>query len=98
MFQCEKFASCLFGGTHVEASFARDLLDRSSGVILIDEFDKANNIFRSAFCEVFDEGVFEDKNYRAQLGPALVICTSNYGSGEEIRQALGDALFRASTH
>jgi ATP-dependent Clp protease ATP-binding subunit ClpA len=93
MFHSEKFASYLFGGTHVEASFARDLLDRSSGVILIDEFDKANSIFHSAFYEVFDEGVFEDKNYRVQLGPALIICTSNYGSEEEIRQALGDALY-----
>ena len=93
MFHSEKFASYVFGGTHAEASFARDLLDRSSGVILIDEFDKANNIFHSAFYEVFDEGVFEDKNYRVQLGPALIICTSNYGSEDEIRRALGDALY-----
>lgn len=43
--------------------------------------------------EVFDQGFFEDKNYRVQLGPALIICTSNYGSEDEIRQALGDALY-----
>lgn len=92
MFHSDKFASYVFGGTHSESSFARDLLDRSSGVILIDEFDKANPVFHSAFYEVFDEGVFEDKNYRVQLGPALIICTSNYGSEDEIRQALGDAL------
>lgn len=93
MFHSDKFASYLFGGTHSEASFARDLLDRSSGVILIDEFDKANTVFHSAFYEVFDEGVFEDKNYRVQLGPALIICTSNYGSEDEIRHVLGDALY-----
>ncbi|WP_019749110.1 AAA family ATPase [Rhodococcus erythropolis] len=93
MFHSDKFASYLFGGTHTEASFARDLLDRSSGVILIDEFDKANTVFHSAFYEVFDAGVFEDKNYRVQLGPALIICTSNYGSEEDIRHALGDALY-----
>ena len=93
MFHSDKFASYVFGGTHSESSFARDLLDRSSGVILIDEFDKANSVFHSAFYEVFDEGVFEDKNYRVQLGPALIICTSNYGSEDEIRQALGDALY-----
>lgn len=92
MFHSDKFASYVFGGTHSESSFARDLLDRSSGVILIDEFDKANSVFHSAFYEVFDEGVFEDKNYRVQLGPALIICTSNYGSEDEIRKALGDAL------
>lgn len=93
MFHSDKFASYVFGGTHSESSFARDLLDRSSGVILIDEFDKANSVFHSAFYEVFDEGVFEDKNYRVRLGPALIICTSNYGSEDEIRQALGDALY-----
>ncbi|WP_282852841.1 AAA family ATPase [Gulosibacter sediminis] len=93
MFHSDKFASYVFGGTHAESSFARDLLDRSSGVILIDEFDKANSVFHSAFYELFDEGVFEDKNYRVRLGPALIICTSNYGSEDEIRKSLGEALY-----
>lgn len=93
MFHNEKFASYLFGGSHSEASFARDLLDRESGVILIDEFDKANAVFHSAFYQLFDGGVFEDKNYTVQLGPSLIICTSNYRSESEIREALGDALY-----
>jgi len=93
MFHSEKFASYVFGGEYSEASFARDLLDRSSSVILIDEFDKAASVFHSAFYETFDEGVFEDKNYRVSLGPALIICTSNYSSEEEIRGALGEALY-----
>jgi ATP-dependent Clp protease ATP-binding subunit ClpA len=93
MFHSEKFASYLFGGTHAEASFARDLLDRESGVILIDEFDKANTVFHSAFYQLFDGGQFEDKNYRVDVGPAIIICTSNYGSEGEIREALGDALY-----
>lgn len=93
MFHNDKFASYLFGGTHMENSFARDLLDRESGVILIDEFDKANSIFHSAFYQLFDGGVFEDKNYIVQVGPSLIICTSNYGTEDEIRQSLGDALY-----
>ncbi|WP_298864183.1 AAA family ATPase [uncultured Microbacterium sp.] len=93
MFQNDRFASYLFGGHHNEASFAHDLLDRESGVILIDEFDKANPIFHSAFYQLFDEGVFEDRNYRLEIGPALIICTSNYGSENQIRQTLGDALY-----
>jgi MoxR-like ATPase len=93
MFHNEKFASYLFGGKHSEASFARDLLDRESGVILIDEFDKANPVFHSAFYQLFDGGVFEDKNYKVQLGTSLIICTSNYGSEKEIQEALGDALY-----
>ncbi|MEI5582565.1 MULTISPECIES: AAA family ATPase [unclassified Agromyces] len=93
MFHSDKFASYVFGGHHSEASFARDLLDRESGVILIDEFDKANAVFHSAFYELFDGGVFEDKNYRVEVGPALIVCTSNYSSEKEIRDALGDALY-----
>ncbi|WP_434615656.1 AAA family ATPase [Arthrobacter sp. A5] len=93
MFHNEKFASYLFGGTHSEASFAHDLLDRESGVILIDEFDKANSVFHSAFYQLFDSGVFEDKNYSVQLGSSLIICTSNYSSENNIREALGDALY-----
>ncbi|BDA65733.1 AAA family ATPase [Actinomyces capricornis] len=93
MFHNDKFASYLFGGAHLEASFARDLLDRESGVILIDEFDKANSVFHSAFYQLFDSGVFEDKNYSVKLGPSLIICTSNYATEDEIRKTLGDALY-----
>lgn len=93
MFHSDQFASYVFGGRHSEPSFAHDLLDRESGVILIDEFDKANSVFHSAFYQLFDGGVFEDKNYSVEVGPALIICTSNYGTEDEIRQALGDALY-----
>lgn len=93
MFHNNTFASYLFGGKHSESSFARDLLDRESGVILIDEFDKANSVFHSAFYQLFDEGVFVDKNNNVQVGPALIICTSNYASEGEIQDAIGDALF-----
>ncbi len=94
MFHSDKFASYLFfGGTHSEASLARDLLDRESGVILIDEFDKANPVFHSAFYQLFDGGEFEDKNYSVTVGPSLIICTSNYESVTQVRDALGDALY-----
>lgn len=93
MFHNDKFASYLFGGTHSEPSFAHDLLDRESGVILIDEFDKANPVFHSAFYQFFDGGIFEDKNYIVEVGASLIICTSNYRSEKEIREALGDALY-----
>lgn len=93
MFHSDKFASYLFGGTHSETSFAHDLLDRESGVVLIDEFDKAHSVFHSAFYQLFDGGEFEDKNYKVHVGPALIICTSNYGSDREVREAVGEALY-----
>ncbi|MCW2958082.1 MAG: peptidase [Solirubrobacterales bacterium] len=93
MFHSDKFASYLFGGKHSEPSFAHDLLDRESGVILIDEFDKANPVFYSAFYQLFDGGEFEDKNYKVEVGPSLVVCTSNYRSETDVRDAVGDALY-----
>lgn len=37
--------------------------------------------------------MFQDKNYRVDVGRSLIICTSNYGSENEIRDVLGDALY-----
>lgn len=93
MFHSEKFASYLFGGSHSEPSLAKDLLDRESGVILIDEFDKANPVFHSAFYQLFDGGTFDDKNYSVNVGSALIICTSNYATDGEVQEALGEALY-----
>lgn len=92
MYHSEKFASYLFGGAHSEHSFAHDLLDRESGLILLDEFDKANVAFHSAFYQMFDDGFYEDKNYTVDLGPALIVCTTNYQSESDAISSLGDAL------
>ena len=93
MFHNEKFASYLFGGHHSENSFANELLNRESNVILLDEFDKPNPVFHSAFYQLFDEGVFEDKNYSLEIGNAVIICTSNYKSEIDVRKNLGDPIY-----
>ncbi len=93
MFQNNQFSTYLFGGAHYEKSFAKDLLDRESNVILLDEFDKAHPTFHSAFYQLFDEGIFEDQNYIVQLKKSVIICTSNYKDEAEIRKELGDAIF-----
>lgn len=93
MYQNNNFATYLFGGTNNEGSFAKDLLDRDSNVILLDEFDKANTVFHSAFYQLFDEGIYEDKNYRVNLDYAIIICTSNYKTKNEIIEHLGSAIY-----
>lgn len=93
MFQNNQFSTYLFGGAHYEKSFAKDLLDRGSNVILLDEFDKAHPTFHCAFYQLFDEGIFEDQNYIVQLKKSVIICTSNYKDDDEIRKELGDAIF-----
>lgn len=93
MFQNVQFSTYLFGGAHYEKSFAKDLLDRKSSVILLDEFDKAHTTFHSAFYQLFDEGIFEDQNYSLTLDRSVIICTSNYSSEKEIEEQLGSAIY-----
>jgi len=93
MFQNNDFVTYLFGGRHFEKSFAKDLQERETNVVLLDEFDKANTYIYSAFYQLFDEGVFEDKNYSVKIEQSIVICTSNYLSLDEVRKHLGEPIF-----
>lgn len=93
MYQNNQFGTYWFGGSYGEGSFAKDLLERDSNVILLDEFDKANPVFHSAFYQLFDEGVYEDQNYKVNLDYAIIICTSNYKTENEIKEQLGTPIF-----
>lgn len=93
MLHSEEFTSYLFGGKHNQNSFAKELLERESNVILLDEFDKPHPVFYSAFYQLFDEGVFSDKNYTLQMDNAIIICTSNFLSEAQIKEQLGDPIF-----
>lgn len=93
MYQNNEFATYLFGGNYYEGSFAKDLLDRDSNVILLDEFDKSNPVFHNAFYQLFDEGIYEERNYKVNLDNAIIICTSNYKDDKEIKENLGNAIY-----
>ncbi len=93
MFHSEEFTAYLFGGKHNQNSFAKELLERESNVILLDEFDKPDPVFFSAFYQLFDEGIYSDKNYSLRMENAIIICTSNFQSEEQIRERLGDPMF-----
>ena len=88
-----QFLTEQIGGKYNEKSFAKDLIARDSNVILLDEFDKAYSVFHSAFYQLFDEGIYEDQNYRVDVRHAIIICTSNYKSKDEIKEKLGDPIF-----
>lgn len=49
--------------------------------------------FHSAFYQLFDEEIYEDKNYRVDVRHAIIICTSNYKSKDEIKEKLGNPIF-----
>lgn len=68
-------------------------MNRKSNVIVLDEFDKCNPIFHSAFYQLFDEGIFKDKNYRVDLTNSIIICTSNYLDVSAIKQNLGEPIY-----
>lgn len=91
MFHSDNIYSYIFGD--LVFSFAKDLSNRDTNVLLLDEFDKAHPLFYRAFYEMFDEGYFEDKYYKINLDNSIILCTSNYGSEKEIKEHLGPALF-----
>lgn len=97
MMQTNSLADYMFGTKPNERSLTKDLLERSSNVIVFDEFDKTNPMFHSAFYQAFDEGIFEDRNYRVDLSRSVILCTSNYRNVNEIRAHLGDALYSRIT-
>lgn len=93
MMQTVEAYNYIFGDTHNRGSFARDLLNRETNVVLIDEFDKVNKSLYNAFYEAFDEGRYSDTNYDVNLQNTIFLCTSNFKSENEIKETLGPAMF-----
>ena len=93
MYQNNESANYIFGGRYNEKSFAQDLLARETNVLLFDEFDKALSVFHSAFYQLFDEGIYEDHNYKVVVNKAIIMCTSNYKTIDEIKEYLGLPIY-----
>lgn len=83
----------IFGADHGEDSLARELIRRSSNVILLDEFDKVSSAFYNAFYQMFDEGTFVDANYSVDVSKCIIICTTNYRTEEEAEKYLGTPIY-----
>ena len=41
---------------------------------------------------MFDEGIFEDRNYKVELRRSIIICTSNFKSEKDIKDKLGEPI------
>lgn len=83
----------IFGADHGEDSLARELIRRSSNIILLDEFDKVSPAFYNAFYQMFDEGTFVDANYSVDVSKCIFICTTNYRTEEEAEKYLGTPIY-----
>ena len=55
---------------------------RKSGSILLDNPH-----------QLFDEGIFEDQNYKVDVRHAIIICTSNYQTKDEVKEQLGNPIY-----
>lgn len=93
MLRSDEFSSFFLGGKHNQNSLAKELLERESNIILFDKFDKPHPVFHSAFYQLFDEGIYVDRNFTVKMKDSVIICTSNYMSEKEIRSALGEPIF-----
>lgn len=93
MFQSSSYLDYLSGSEHNNKSFSRDLLNRKTNIVLLDEFDKTSYSIVSLFYQAFDEGIFSDLNYDVNLNDLVFICTTNFLSEKEIRNSLGDPMF-----
>ena len=83
----------IFGADHGEDSLARELIRRSSNIILLDEFDKVSPAFYNAFYQMFDEGTFVDATYSVDVSKCIIICTTNYRTEEEAEKYLGTPIY-----
>lgn len=77
---------------HTEASFSKALMNRTSNLILLDEFALAHPLIQTAFFQLFDEGIYTDSNYTVDMRNSIIICTSNLLSVEEMHQQMDGAL------
>ncbi|HBE8382220.1 TPA: ATP-dependent Clp protease ATP-binding subunit, partial [Staphylococcus aureus] len=93
MMQNDESFNYIFGDEHAKVSLSKDLVDRETNVVLIDEFDKVLPIYYNVFYQMFDEGIIEDANYKVDVSNCIFILTSNFNSIEEAIVNIGEPVF-----
>ena len=93
MFQNVSSENYLFGNHPNRTSIGFELLERESNLVFLDEFDKLNNYFYPVFYTLFDNTLFEDTTYRADISGLVIFLTSNYRNTEEMQKHLGFPIF-----
>lgn len=93
MMQTNEASNYIFGDQHSKSSFAKDLLQRESNIVLLDEFDKVHPNFYNAFYEIFDEAKFTDLNYTVDVKNCLFILTSNFKDQKETVEKIGMPIY-----
>lgn len=93
MFKNQNYSDYFFGEKPNRKSLGYELLERESNLVFFDELDKCPEYFFSAFYTLFDNIIFKDATYDANIEGLFIVATSNYKSPEEIRENLGLPIF-----
>lgn len=93
MFQNSTYTDYFFGDKPNRRSMGYELLERTSNLIFLDEIDKCNELFYSAFYTLFDSTIFKDSSYEVDTSKMIIILTSNYQNERDIATNLGLPIY-----
>lgn len=93
MFKNDTYSDYFFGERPNRRTLGYDLLERKSNLIFLDEIDKCPEHFYSAFYTLFDNTLFKDASYEADISGLLIILTSNYMNHDEMKKKLGIPIY-----
>lgn len=93
MFKNDTYSDYFFGERPNRKTLGYDLLERKSNLIFLDEIDKCPEHFYSAFYTLFDNTLFKDASYEADISGLLIILTSNYMNHDEMKKKLGLPIY-----
>lgn len=84
----QNYSDYFFGDAPNRRSLGFDLLERESNLIFFDELDKCPEYFYSAFYTLFDNTLFKDATYDADVSGAVIVLTSNFHTEDEMKSNL----------
>lgn len=93
MFETTAYADYLFGGKPNVRSLGYELNERMSNLVFLDEIDKCNPVFHSAFYSLLDSDRYIDSTYEVDIAGLVVLLTCNYLTLDDIRSNLGDPIY-----
>ena len=93
MFKNNNYSDYFFGDAPNRRSLGFDLLERESNLIFFDELDKCPEYFYSAFYTLFDNTLFKDATYDADVSGTVIVLTSNFHTVDEMKKQLGLPIF-----
>lgn len=93
MFKNNSYSDYFFGEQPNRKTLGYDLLERKSNLVFLDEIDKCPEHFHSAFYTLFDNTIFKDSSYEANISGLFITLTSNYLSLDDMKEQLGLPIF-----